>query len=76
MLLISRQSVQAQAGEMGGRRMQHVYRIYALSNNGRVLAEPLELQPLPERLFSARLIDGWLLLSTSSDTLQIPMPVE
>lgn len=76
MVLISRLSVQAQPSELGGRRMQHVYRIYALSNNGRVLAEPLELQPLPERLYSARLIDGWLLLSTSSDTMQIPMPAD
>jgi len=76
-LAISGRTEQAPMNEAGGggRRTQYVYRVYALSENGKVLEDRLDLEPLPERVQHAQLINGWLLLSTNSDTLAVPMPV-
>lgn len=59
-----------------GRRTQHPYRIYLLSENARILGEPIELPPLPEPIREARLIDGWLLLSLSESSIAAPMPLQ
>jgi len=67
---------EAGGGAGGGRRTQYVYRVYALSENGKVLEERLDIEPLPERVQYAQLLNGWLLMSTNSDTLAVPMPTE
>jgi hypothetical protein len=76
LVLISRRTLQVIAPEQAGRRTQHIYRIYTLSHNGRVLGDPLELSPLPDRVQNVQLTDGWLLMSTQSDTLAIPMSAQ
>ena len=59
-----------------GMRNQYKYWLYLLSDNGKVLADPAEAPPLGDRVQQARLVDGWLLLSTQSNTLAIPMPAQ
>jgi outer membrane protein assembly factor BamB len=54
-------------------RSQETYRIYSLSDSCKLLGEALEL-PLLTRRETAVLIDGWLLLSSQSDTVAIPLP--
>lgn len=61
--------------EGGGRRTHHVYSIYALSSDGRLLHDPLELPALYDPIRDAQLIDGWLLLTTSAHTIAVPFPV-
>ena len=56
------------------RRTQHVYRVYGLSENCRLMGEALELPPMTERLEQVVAVDGWLLLSTATGTLAVPMP--
>lgn len=63
-------------GSGGGRRTHHVYSIYALSDNGRLLDEPLQLPALFEPVRDAHLVDGWLMLSTSTHTIAVPFPAE
>ena len=54
-------------------RSQETYRVYALSDSCKLLGKPVELPPLTRRE-TAVLIDGWLLLSSQSDTVAIPLP--
>ncbi len=56
-------------------RTEHTYRLYALSPDCKLLGEPVQLSPLPERLTAAALVDGRLLLSTGSNTLVVGLPV-
>lgn len=60
------------AGE-AGRQTQHTYRVYSLSEDCRLMGEGYELTPLTERLDRAAAIDGWLLLSTDTQTVALPM---
>lgn len=53
---------------------RHDYRVYCLSENGAVLEEGADIEPLREAITSALLVDGWLMLSTGSFTLAVPMP--
>ena len=72
LILINSRAAQSVAGEQGGRRTQQwIYRIYALSENCRVIGEPRELLPLGDRIRHATAIDGWLLFSTQTETLAI-----
>jgi hypothetical protein len=74
-LLISGRTEQAPVANAGFRRTQFIYRIYRLSENGQILGDFFELaEPLPERLQEAQVIDGWLLVSTQSGTIAVPMP--
>jgi len=57
------------------RRTHQIYRVYALSDNCRLIGEVFELPPMSEPLEHATLIDGWLLLSTATSTVAVPMPV-
>jgi hypothetical protein len=59
----------------GGRRTHYLYSIYALSANGRLLDDPLQMPALFEPVRDAQLIDGWLLLSTQAHTIAVPFPV-
>ncbi len=59
-------------GEAG--RRTHVYRLYQLSSNCKLLSESFELPPLTVHVHRAAVIDGWLLVSTPSDTMVVPMP--
>ena len=74
LLAISGRTEQAPMNEQGGRRTQYAYHVFAFSENGKVLDNPLAIEPLPERVQHAALINGWLLLSTNDDTLALPMP--
>ena len=58
------------------RRTQQIYRIYALSDNCRLIGDVIELPPMSQPLEHATLVDGWLLLSTATSTVAVPMPVD
>jgi hypothetical protein len=75
LVLVNSRVVQTPIADQPGRRAQQwIYRIYVLSQNCKVLSEPLELdEPLNERVHFAMLLDGTLLLSTPSETLAIPL---
>ena len=73
LLVISRYKSEQVPGET--RRTQQIYRVYALSDNCRLIGEVLELPPMAETLQHATLVDGWLLLSTATSTVAVPMPV-
>ena len=75
LVLVNSRAMQAPLPDQPGRRAQQwEYLVYVLSENGKVLAEPLKLdKALTERVQQAALIDGWLLLSTSADSVAIPM---
>lgn len=60
--------------ESEGRRTHYLYSIYSLSENGKLLDEPLQLPVLFEPLRDAQLLDGWLVLSTATHTLAVPFP--
>jgi outer membrane protein assembly factor BamB len=77
LLLVSRyKSEQINVPAESRRQTQHTYRVYAISENCRLLGEPVQLGPLADRLAAAAVIDNRLLLSTSSATLAIPLPAE
>jgi hypothetical protein len=57
-----------------GRETHRTYRIYILSEDGRLEAEPMQLPAFTERLGEAAVIDGWLLLSAGEQTLALPLP--
>ena len=57
-----------------GRQTKHVYRLYSLSENCKLMGEAVQLPPLPERVRHASVIDGWLLLATPSSTLAVACP--
>ena len=73
MLLINSRSEQAVIGWQG--RNQYRYRLYLLSENGMVLADPQSIPPLGDKVGRVALIDGWVLLSTQNyATVAVPMP--
>ena len=72
LLVISRYKSEQVRGET--RRTQQIYRVYALSDNCRLIGEVLELPPMVEPLEHATVVDGWLLLSTATGTMAVPMP--
>ncbi|MCI0629551.1 MAG: PQQ-binding-like beta-propeller repeat protein [Phycisphaerales bacterium] len=76
LLVVNARSSQVAVGGGPGMRNQYKYWLYLLSDNGKVLADPAEAPPLGDKVQQARLIDGWLLLSTQSNTLAIPMPAQ
>jgi outer membrane protein assembly factor BamB len=77
MLLVSRyKSEQILVPAESRRQTQHIYRVYAMSENCRLVGDVVQLAPLKERLEAAAVIDNWLLLSTTSATLAVPLPVE
>ncbi len=75
LLLVNRfKSEQVMVPGEARRQTQHTYRVYGLSQNCRLLGEGVELPALPERLETAAVIDGWLMLSTGTETLAVAMP--
>ena len=58
------------------RRTSHVYRIYRLTDSCALKGEPLELEPITQRLKDAALADGWLLLSFEGQTVAVPAPAK
>ena len=56
------------------RRTQHTYRLYNLSENGAVIGDPLELEPIAQRLQSMHAVDGWMILSFEDSCLAIQAP--
>ncbi|MHC5022418.1 MAG: outer membrane protein assembly factor BamB family protein [Planctomycetota bacterium] len=67
-----------QAAPMPGRELrpnERIYRVFAMSENCKVLDE-VEVAVERKELRSVQAIDGWLLLSTRSDTMALPLPVE
>ena len=73
LLVVSRHKSKPDPGDM--RRTHQIYRVYALSDNCRLIGEVLELPPMAEPLEHAALVDGWLLLSTATGSVAVPMPV-
>lgn len=74
LVLVNSRVQQAPMADQPGRRAQQwVYRLYVLSENGKVLADPVELNPLNERVQFAMLMNQMLLLSTNTETLLIPL---
>ncbi|HRQ75362.1 MAG TPA: PQQ-binding-like beta-propeller repeat protein [Phycisphaerales bacterium] len=57
-----------------GRRSPQMYRLYVVSENCRLLDEPVQLSLLQDSFQDAALMDGWLLLSAPNGTLAVPMP--
>jgi hypothetical protein len=76
LLVVNAKPSQVAVGGGPGMRNQYRYWLYLLSDNAKVLADPAEAPPLGDKVQQARLIDGWLLLSTQSNTLAIPMPAK
>ena len=75
-VLVSRHKTEQEIiPDRAGRQTRHTYRLYLLSRDCMVKAE-VELRPITRRLFGTRAVDGWLLLSTQSETLAIPMPTD
>lgn len=75
LVLVSRhRTEQVKIPDQSGRRTLRTYRVYVMSENGRLLDAPLELEPLRSQLTDAALIDWWLLLSAGAETFAIPMP--
>ncbi|MDY7108800.1 MAG: PQQ-binding-like beta-propeller repeat protein [Planctomycetota bacterium] len=67
-------SRQVLRGDGLGRETHRTYRIYVLSEDGRLEAEPAELPAFTERLDEAALLDGRLLLTAGGQTLALPLP--
>ncbi len=57
-----------------GRRTQHTYRLYTLSDNCKLISDAVELERVSERFERAAVIDGWVVLSSRSQTVFIPAP--
>jgi len=74
LVAISTRSQQIPMGAQPGMRSQYVYRLYPISHNGKVLAEPISPPAFGDRVQQVLGLDGWLLLSTQSATFAIPMP--
>ncbi len=75
LVLISRSdSRQTPVPGQRGRRTQHTYRLYSLSDNCKLIGDAVELAPVSDRFERAAVIDGWLLLSSRSETVAIPAP--
>lgn len=53
------------------RQTEYTYRLYALSSNCKLIGESFQLPVLTERLEEAAVIDGWLLVSTGSETIAV-----
>lgn len=72
---ISYSSAQPQVNAGGGgiRRTQYQYTAFPLSRNGKLLGAPTRTPFMPERVQQVTAIDGWLLFSTLTDTLAVPM---
>ncbi|MEE9129961.1 MAG: hypothetical protein V3T84_08065, partial [Phycisphaerales bacterium] len=56
------------------RRTQHTYRLYSLSENCKLMGDSVELPPVSEPFDRAAVIDGWILLSSPSETVAIAAP--
>ncbi len=56
------------------RRTQHTYRVYSLSENCKLMGDSVELPPVSEPFDRAAVIDGWILLSSPSETVAIAAP--
>jgi outer membrane protein assembly factor BamB len=76
LLVLSSRTEQSLIPDREGRRTQYIYRIYPLSENCKLLGEPLELKPFRQRVDTITAVNGWLLLSTHARTVAIPFPVE
>ena len=68
------QSRQANGAPGRGRQMQHTYRLYTLSDNCKLMGETVQPPPVLRPYEHARIIDGWLLLSSSTSTDAIAAP--
>ncbi len=77
LLVLSRfQTEQAIIPDRSGRVTQHSYRIYRLAPDCKLRDESYVLPPITQRLVQVETIDGWILLSTPTETLAIPLPEE
>ena len=76
LILVSNfQSKQANAAP-GRRLRQYSYRIYTLSDNCKLIGETVQLPPVLRHYEHARIIDGWILLSSATSTDAIPAPTK
>lgn len=53
---------------------QHDYKLYMMSENGRLLDNTLSLSQLDDTIRTAMIIDGWILLSGGRSTIAIAAP--
>ncbi len=75
LVVISRyKSEQVTIPGQSGRQTQHTYRLYALSENCKLMGEVFQLPSLPQRLQQAVVIDGWVFLSTAASTVAVAVP--
>ena len=73
-LLINAQSRQVPVDGRAKRRIEYVYDLYLLSQNGQIIDEPYRLPILLKRMTNAMLLDNWLLISTRDQTFAIHIP--
>ena len=64
----------APAPRASRKRTHYTYRLYALSANCKLMGDSFQLPVMTDRVLRAAVIDGWLLLSTPSETLAVAMP--
>jgi outer membrane protein assembly factor BamB len=57
-----------------GQKPQHVYRLYGLSENCRLLGEADQLPPQAARLQRGTVVDGWVVLSSAARSLAVALP--
>jgi hypothetical protein len=74
-LLINSRAEQVELEGQPGMRNQHVYLIHPLSTNGKAEG-PMEVKLLLQPAQQAVVVDHWLLLSTSLETVPIALPVK
>ena len=75
LVLISRSdSRQTRVPGQTGRRTEHTYRLYALSDNCKLIGDAVELEAVSQRFERAVVIDGWIVLSSRTLTVAIPAP--
>lgn len=59
-----------------GGQTQYTYRLYTLSDNCKLIGETVQPPPVLRRYEHARIIDGWILLSSATSTDAIPAPTK
>ncbi|HWB19914.1 MAG TPA: PQQ-binding-like beta-propeller repeat protein [Phycisphaerales bacterium] len=76
LIVVSAHAEPVTSDRPGGSRYQYTYRIFNFSDNGKLLDYPLELPfPLQQRVQNIAAIDGYLIFSTDTDIMALPLPV-
>ncbi len=73
-VVASHQPRQRQVPGRPGRQTLYTYRLYVMSDNGRLMDEPIELPALQDPIRNVRAVDDWLMLSTAAHTIAVPFP--